>query len=392
MELYFYLVPLLQHLTIEGGRQMIYEELKRRFFTRYVFLSIIGVLLLTCVLNLSIVSINENLHELIKEESIYAGEMTEDKLWLALEKVRDEKSDDIKYKPLIAFISRLVYSYPGILYNEDKLTKFPDYYAKNFYECWKKKSTALIEKIPKNNQRKALKELNKVKTPFYQYEGYYLWIEGFNMLKVLYLIIIFMVTFFAASTYSDSMEDGSMEIIYTTVFGKKIMGIRLIPIIIYGLLLTLIATLCTVIILGSATGFKTLKSSLKIFALFSIGNFTLGSGILLMFVSELLGVLSLTTIMAWVSYKTANTSFATSIGIGINILYIIMALFIKISRKFCKLMSNALPLASSQIINEVSGFHFDMGIWRPYSVMISMVLEFCFFGILLYCKIHKNKN
>lgn len=117
---------------------MIYQELKRSLFTRYVFFSIIGLLLLTCVLNLRIIAINENLYEVIKEESVYAGEMAEDKLWLGLEKVRDEKSDEIKYKPLIVFISRLVYSHTGILYNEDKLTEFPDYYAKKFYECWKK--------------------------------------------------------------------------------------------------------------------------------------------------------------------------------------------------------------------------------------------------------------
>lgn len=370
---------------------MIYQELKRRLFTRYVFFSIIGLLLLTCVLNLRIITINENLHEVIKEDSIYSGKMTEDKLWLGLEKVRDEKSDEIKYKPLIAFISRLVYSYPGVIYNENKLTKFPDYYAKNFYECWKKKSTALIEKIPKNNQAKALEELDKVKTPFYQYEGYYLWTESLNMLKVLYLIIIFMVTFFAASTYSDSMEDGSMEIMYATVFGKKMMGIRLLPVMIYGLLLTLAATLCTALILGSATGLQTLKSSLKVFALFSIGNFTLGSGILLMFVSELLGVLSLTTIMGWISYKTASTSLATSIGIGINILYIIMALFIKLPWKFFQFILNTLPLASSQIINEVSGFQFDMGIWRPYAVMTSMVVMFIAFGILLSYSVCKKE-
>ncbi|MBU3075870.1 hypothetical protein [Clostridium estertheticum] len=362
---------------------MIYQELKRRLFTRYVAFSIIGILLLTAGLSAILIGGDKVLPNVLKEEAVYSGQMTEDKLWLGLEKVQNEKSDEIKYKPLIAFISRLVYSYPGILYNENKLNEFPDYYAKNFYKCWEKKSTALIEKIPKNNQAKALEELDKVKTPFYQYEGYYLWTEGFNILKVLYLIIIFMVTFFASSTYSDSMEDGSMQIMDSTVYGKKMMGIRLLPVMIYGLILTLAATLCIVLILGSVTGLLTLKSSLKVFALFSIGNFTLGSGILLMFACELLGVLSLTTIMGWISYKTASTSLATSIGIGINMFYIIMALFIELPWKFSQFILNALPLASSQIINEVSGFQFDMGIWRPYAVMVSMVLVFIVFGMLL---------
>ncbi|MEF2111949.1 hypothetical protein [Clostridium frigoriphilum] len=42
-----------------------------------------------------------------------------------------------------------------------------------------------------------------------------------------------------------------------------------------------------------------------------------------------------------------------------------------------------MPLVSSKIINEVSGFQFDMGIWRPYAVMVSMVLVLIVFGMLL---------
>lgn len=95
--------------------------------------------------------------------------------------------------------------------------------------------------------------------------------------------------------------------------------------------------------------------------------------------------------MGWISYKTASTSLATSIGIGINIFYIIMALFIKLPWKFFQFILNALPLASSQIINEVSGFQFDMGIWRPYAVMVSMVVVFFVFYFLLYRAICKNK-
>ncbi|WP_242844582.1 ABC transporter permease [Clostridium novyi] len=287
----------------------------------------------------------------------------------------------------VNFVSGLVFSYTGVLYFESRIEDFPDDYAKNFYKCWREKSIALIQRIPKNSQPKAMKELSKVKTPFYKYPGYYIWNLAINNLKGIYLIIIFLVTFFAASTYSDSMEDGSMEIIRATKRGKLMMGIRLLPTIIYGLLLNLVATLSTIGIVGSYTGLETLKSSLKVFALFSIGNFTLGDGIFLMFLSELLGVLSITTIMGWVSYKTAKTSLSVSIGIAINILYIIAAYFIKIPGKISQLVINAFPLASAQIINEVSGFRFDMGIWRPYEVMISMIVVFSVFGMILKYKI-----
>ncbi|KEH99397.1 hypothetical protein [Clostridium massiliodielmoense] len=366
---------------------MIYQELKRRVFTRYVLFSMIGIFILTIGLNVAFISDKKSLTRSLKEESIYSGAMTEDKLWLGLQQVRDKKSQEMKYQSLINFVSGLVFSYTGVLYFENRIEDFPDDYAKNFYKCWREKSIALIEKIPKNSQAKAMRELSKVKTPFYKYPGYYIWNLAINNLKGIYLIIIFLVTFFAASTYSDSMEDGSMEIIYATKCGKRMMEIRLLPTIIYGLLLNLVATLSTIGIVGSYTGLETLKSSLKVFALFSIGNFTLGDGIFLMFLSELLGVLALTTIMGWVSYKTAKTSFSVSIGIAINILYIIAAYFMKIPGELSQLIINAFPLASSQIINEVSGFQFDMGIWRPYEVMISMIVVFSVFGIILKYKI-----
>lgn len=370
---------------------MVYQELKRRLFTRYVLFSIIAILFITVGLSAILIGEEKNLSKELKEEAVYSGEMTEDKLWLALKEVRDKKSDEIKYKPAETLMIGLVKSYPGILYNENRIEDFPDTYAKNFYNCWRKKSRAIIEKIPESNRKKALEELQKVKTPFFKYPGYYLWNLAIDNLKSIYLVIIFMVTFFAAATYSDSLEDRSMEIIYATKLGKRMMLVRLLPVMIYGLLLILAATLGAVLILGSATGLQALKSSLKVFALFSIGNFTLVEGILLMFVSELLGILALTTVMGWISYKTAKTNLAISIGIGINIFYIIFDSFIKMPGKLSQVILNAFPIASSQVISQVSGFHFDIGIWRPYEVMISMVLVFIIFGMLLSHGIYKDE-
>lgn len=362
---------------------MIYQELKRRLFTRYVLFSIIGILFLTSGLNVILIKGEKNIHKVLKEEAVYSGKMTEDKLWMGLKKVRDEKSNETKYEPLVTFIQGLVDIYPGVLYCENKIQDFPDAYAKNFYQFWKRKFIVLIEKGPKKDQARALEELNKVKMPFVKYPGDYFWNLAIDNLKSIYLIIIFMVTFFAAATYSDSMEDGSMEIIYATKLGKGRMIVRLLPVMIYGLLLTLVATLGTVLFIGSITGIQVLKSSFKIFALFSIGNFTLGEGILLMCASEILGVLALTTIMGWISYKSARTSLAATIGIAINIFYIIMAFFIKMPGELSQFILNALPAASSQVISEMSGFHFDMSLWRPYAVMASMVIMFIVFGMLL---------
>lgn len=368
---------------------MIYEELKKKLFTKYVLFSIIGIIILTIGLNVLMVGKDKKLKETMKQEAIYCGKITEDKLWMALKKVRDEKSKETKYQPLISFIYGLTQCYRGTMYSETRIEEFKDEYAKNFYKCWEKKSLAIIEKIPKENQEKAVKELNKVKTPFVKFQRSYFWSLGMDNLQVNYLIIIFMVMFFASTIYSESIEDGSMEIILTTKFGKKSMALRILPVIIYGLLLTLTSTIVTMIFLGSITGFETLKSSLRVISLFAIGNFTLKDGMFLMFVSEVLGIMASSVIMSWVSLKTGKTKIAISIGVAINILYIIN-LVIKIPGRIFKIIFHMFPLASSQIIYDFPGFRFDFGIWRPYIIMINMAVMFALFSVFLIHAILKE--
>lgn len=56
-----------------------------------------------------------------------------------------------------------------------------------------------------------------------------------------------------------------------------------------------------------------------------------------MFVSELLGILALTTVMGWISYKTAKTNLAISIGIGINIFTLYLIHLLRCQGSFRKL-------------------------------------------------------
>ncbi|WP_392486818.1 hypothetical protein ACER0A_001450 [Haloimpatiens sp. FM7315] len=367
---------------------MLNEEIKRRLHTKYVLLSVIAVFILTMGLNVMIVSGQKDLPKIVKEESVYSGKITEDKLYLGLKKVRDEKSDEIKYQPLVGYIYGLVSSYPGVLYSENRIEDFKDEYAKNFYECWKKKFIKILERIPKQERNKALKEIHKVKTPFVRFEACYFWNYGIDNLKVIFLIIIFMVTFFAAATYSESIEDGSMEIIFATKLKKKLLLLRLIPVIMYGVILVLAALLGTGLVLGTTAGFNGLNSSFKVYALFSIGNFTLGGAMILMTISEILGIFALATMLAWISIKTSKTSLSTVIGIAINIFYLI-TIFAKIPGRIFKVITNLLPIASSQIINDLSGFSFYMGLWSPYRIIIGMIIVLIVFLTLLIREISK---
>ena len=73
------------------------------------------------------------------------------------------------------------------------------------------------------------------------------------------------------------------------------MCIRIIPVIFYGIVLTLIATLGTVGMISSVVGFKALKSSFKMISLFSFGNLTIGQIIMIMMLSEIIGIFALSS-------------------------------------------------------------------------------------------------
>ena len=128
------------------------------------------------------------------------------------------------------------------------------------------------------------------------------------------------------------------------------------------------------------------------YSLFSLGNYTLIGGILLMFIGQLLGIMAMTTVMGWVSYRLSRTNLTIAIGTGINIFYIILAFFVKTPGKLINIILNGIPLSASQVINEMSRFNFDFGLWRPYSILISTAIVFILFGGLLIYKINSSNT
>ncbi len=209
-------------------------------------------------------------------------------------------------------------------------------------------------------------------------------------MKLLFIIIIFLVIFFASGTYSDSFEDESIEIIRTTKSYKKNMMIRTLPVIFYGILLTLIATLGTVGIMGSAVGFKALKSSFKMISLFSFGNFSIGQAIMIMVVAEIIGILALSTLMGYISLKTKKTTTAIASGVSLSIFYMVGTQIELISTSFMKHVLNAISMASSQISDNLSGFSFNFGMWEPYVIMLEILMVFILFIVALAVSINHS--
>ncbi|WP_283591908.1 hypothetical protein [Clostridium butanoliproducens] len=127
---------------------MILLEMKRRLYTKNVLFSILGILIITRGLNFITVNGKKDFIHNLKQKVSYEGDITEESLSLALKKVRDEKSEDYYYESQIWVINSLVKNYQGILYNENKIEDYPDKYAAEFYDCWRNKFKALIERLP----------------------------------------------------------------------------------------------------------------------------------------------------------------------------------------------------------------------------------------------------
>ncbi|NEU05317.1 hypothetical protein [Clostridium senegalense] len=370
---------------------MLFQEIKRRLFTKYVLFSIIGILIITLGLNFMLIHDENDTSYNLQQEYFYEGDIKEDELLVALKKVRDEKSEESRYISQLYIINSLVNAYPGILYTENKVKDFPDKFAKDFYQCWKYKFEALIKKLPSSQQEIAKEKLNQVKIPFKQYEGHQIYPFVLGNIQIIYMIIAFLVTFFAVSTYSESFEDGSMDIIMTTKFYKKNMFIRVLPVIIYGVLLTIIATLGTVFIISSKFGFKGLKSSFKMISLFSYGNFTIGQTILIMAMAEVIGVFALSTVMGYLSLKLKKTTVVIAIGVGLNMFYIIVSKFMSFSTNLIKYLLNAIPISTHQVFISMNEFSLDFRIWEPYEIMIEVLIVFIISFIALTFSINRKE-
>lgn len=370
---------------------MFLAEIKRRLYTKYVLFSILGIFAITIGLNLFITSDSKYISDKLEEEAVYEGEIKEENLLTSLIKVRDESSDEIRYQSQISIINSLVNTYPGILYTENKVQDYPDTLAKDFYKSWENKFEALIEfNLPVANHEAALEKLKEVEIPFARYPGYYLYLTALENMQVIFTIILFLIIFFASGTYSNSFEDESMEIIKATKGYGKNMFIRVLPSIFFGTALILICTLVTMGMISSIIGLKPLQSSFKMISLFSLGNFSIGQSILIMMLSQLLGVIALSTLMGYISLKTKETTKSIIFGVSFSILYMIGSRVVSSSTGMIKGLFNLIPIASSNMLKAISYFSFSFGIWEPYIIIMGSLIVFVITTGILTISINKD--
>lgn len=97
---------------------------------------------------------------------------------------------------------------------------------------------------------------------------------------------------------------------------------------------------------------------------------------MIMVVAEILGILALLTLMGYISLKTKKTTTAIASGVILNIFYMVGTKIELISASFMKHVLNAIPMASSQISDNLSGFSFNFGMWEPYAIMLEISMVF----------------
>lgn len=370
---------------------MFLTEMKRRLYTKFVLFSILGISIISIGLNFFITNDSKYITDNLQEEAVYEGNIKEDGLLKSLIRVRDEGSNEIRYRSVISIIDSLTNTYPGVLYSENKVKDYSDELAEDFYKAWENKFKALIQlKLSGADQNLALEKLNSIETPFDRYPGYYLYFNALDNIQIIFMIILLLVTFFAAGTYSNSFEDESMEIINATKGYRRSMLIRIFPPIIYGSIMTLIVVFITVGMMSSVVGLKALKSSFKMISLFSFGNLSIGESILIILFSEIIGIVALSVLMGYISLQTKETSKSIILGVSFSLIYMVGSRLVTSSTDIIQSLFNLIPIASSQMLKSIMSFSFKFGVWDPYIIIIGSLSVFIVSAIGLITSIVKN--
>ena len=76
--------------------------------------------------------------------------------------------------------------------------------------------------------------------------------------------------------------------------------------------------------------------------------------------------------MGYISLKTKKTTTAIALGVSLSIFYMVGTKIEVISTSFMKHVLNAIPMASSQMSDNLSRISFNFGIWEPYTIILEV--------------------
>ncbi|MGX7168010.1 hypothetical protein [Facklamia hominis] len=222
--------------------------------------------------------------------------------------------------------------------------------SNNFYDLRKDiQKKGFAEILNQNEQVYGEMLESKVDEP-YTFEPHNGWDMYIMFLSYFFKISMVVSIIFISPLFTESKENNSMDIIYATKNGKmKYKIIRLFTSISFSCLLSILGVIIYLIAGRFVLNYNGLKTSVQLIQLFSPQPINIGRLLFNVISFGLIGVLSVSNITAYCSYKLQKGRNVGLIMIGSFIIYIILNGLVNIPGDLGKTLFDLIPFRASDI-------------------------------------------
>ena len=222
--------------------------------------------------------------------------------------------------------------------------------SNNFYDLRKDmQKKGFAETLNKNEQVYGEMLESKVDEP-YIFEPHNGWDMYIMFLSYFFKISMVVSIIFISPLFTESKENNSMDIIYATKNGKmKYKIIRLFTSVSFSCLLSILGVIIYLIAGRFVLNYDGLKTSVQLIQLFSPQPINIGRLLFEVISFGLIGVLSVSNITAYCSYKLQKGRNVGLIMIGSFIIYIILNGLVNIPGDLGKTLFDLIPFRASDI-------------------------------------------
>ena len=325
-------------------------------------------------------------------DRVYEGEITIDKLQMARE-IYISNYDHVKEKtihthklfesePLLGVMEGLRFPLKENMTIVPWITRNPPVeYANQYYSLREKMIQKYTEGIKDNKIAQRIIEMEeRVEKPFSYYENYNNWGDSIEWLTMLMILIMGMVIMVSATSFSETVNNGTKEILSRTIEGNRRFTLaRSLSVFIINTLLYIIPIGIYFISVYRALGPMGLRTSLQVYTPFSPANYTLGSALLLEVVGGYIGVIAIGFLSLLISSISKFSSTAITIAIGIFILYEGIYIFVRPESKIINLVMYLFPAGISQVFFQIFSYRFiniaGIVLWIPHLMLLVGVIQ-----------------
>lgn len=222
--------------------------------------------------------------------------------------------------------------------------------SNNFYDLRKDmQKKGFAETLNKNEQVYGEMLESKVDEP-YIFEPHNDWDMYIMFLSYFFKISMIVSIIFISPLFTESKENNSMDIIYATKNGKmKYKIIRLFTNVSFSCLLSILGVIIYLIAGRFVLNYDGLKTSVQLIQLFSPQPINIGRLLFEVISFGIIGVLSVSNITAYFSYKLQKGRNVGLIMIGSFIIYIILNGLVNIPGDLGKILFDLVPFRASDI-------------------------------------------